>query len=55
MQAFRSECILASTVMLGVAAEDTFLTLLDVIDGNAKHERTYAAVKRERQLLGKIN
>ena len=46
MQAFRSSCILSATVMLGVAAEHTFLLLLETIDANAKHKATYAAVEK---------
>jgi len=55
MQAFRSGCILSATVMLGVATEHTFLSLLEVIDNNPKHQATYAAVQKERSILPKIN
>src|SRR5262249_44325080 len=55
MQAFRAGCILSSSVMLGVAAEHTFLTLLDTIDNNPKHQSTYAPVQKERSVLQKIN
>lgn len=55
MQSFRSGCILSATVMLGVAAEHTFLRLLEAIDSNAKHKATYAAVEKERSILPKIN
>ena len=55
MQAFRSGCILSATVMIGVAAEHTFLRLLETVDGNAAHEKTYATVKKERHILPKIN
>jgi hypothetical protein len=55
MQAFRSGCILSATVMLGVAAEHTFLTVLDTIDANPKHEPTYAPAQKERNILPKVN
>ncbi len=55
MQAFQSGCILSATVMLGVAAEHTFMLLLEVIEGNAKHKKTFASVFTERTLLRKFN
>jgi len=55
MQAFRSGCILSATVMLGVAAEHSFLSLLDVIDQNATHRQTYAPVMKQRSILPKMN
>lgn len=55
MQAFQSGCILSSTVMLGVATEHTFLLLLDVIENNLAHQKTYASVFSERTILQKIN
>ena len=55
MQAFRSGCILSSTVMLGVATEHTFLLLLDVIESKAPHQKTYASVFQERTILQKVN
>jgi hypothetical protein len=55
MQAFRSGCILSATVMLGVAAEHTFLSLIEIIDGSAKHKAAFAAVQKERSVLPKIN
>jgi hypothetical protein len=55
MQAFRAGCILSATVMLGVATEHTFLALLEIIDANPKHQATYAAVRKERSILPKIN
>jgi hypothetical protein len=42
LQAFRSGCILASTVMLGVATEHTFLLLLETIDQNPTHSATFS-------------
>lgn len=55
MQAFRSGCMLSATVMLGVAVEHTFVLLLDVLEGNAKHQKTFASVFTERTLLQKFN
>jgi hypothetical protein len=55
MQAFRSGCILSSTVMLGVATEHTFLLLLEVIEKSVTHKKTYLSVFQERTILQKIN
>lgn len=55
MQAFRSGCILSSTVMLGVATEHTFQLLLETIENNKAHEPTYSSVFRERTILQKVN
>lgn len=55
MQSFHVGCVLAATVMLGVATEHTFLFLLDKIAGNAKHSATFAKVNGERTILQKVN
>jgi len=55
MQAFRSGCLLSATVMLGVAAEHTFMLLLERIDANVAHRATFANVFNERTLLQKFN
>jgi hypothetical protein len=55
MQAFYSGCILSSTVMLGVATEHTFLLLLETIESNPTHQKTYSSVFKERNILPKIN
>jgi hypothetical protein len=55
MQSFRSGCILSATVMLGVAAEHTFLTLMDVIEGHATHKATYASALNQRSILPRMN
>ena len=55
MQAFRSGCLLSATVMLGVAAEHTFMLLLERIDANPAHRATFANVFGERTLLQKFN
>ena len=55
MQSFRAGCILAATVMLGVATEHTFLLLLEKIDRSAAHSATFASVAKERTILQKVN
>jgi len=55
LQAFRSDCILSATVMLGVATEHTFLILIEAITGNPKHQPTFSAVDKERGVLRKLN
>ena len=55
MQAFRSGCILSATVMLGVATEHTFLSLLDTIESSPSHATYYAPVFTERTILNKVN
>jgi len=54
MQAFRSGCILSATVMLGVAAEHTFETLLDVVEANPTHAATYATALNQKNALTKL-
>jgi len=55
MQSFRAGCILASTVMLGVATEHIFLLLLERIEQTAIHARTFAAAASQRTILQKAN
>jgi len=55
MQAFRSGCMLSATVMLGVAVEHTFMLLLEIIEANAAHQKTFGAVFAERTLLQRFN
>ncbi|MGA7698475.1 MAG: hypothetical protein WCB27_02635 [Thermoguttaceae bacterium] len=55
MQAYRSDCFLSATVMLGVAAEHTFDLLMDVIDATPPHDQTFAKVKRETKLFRRMN
>jgi hypothetical protein len=55
MQAFRSGCLLSATVMLGVAAEHTFMMLLERIDANPVHRASFANVFGERTLLQRFN
>lgn len=55
LQAFRSDCILSASVMLGVATEDTFLLLLETIDANPKYQPIFSTVSKERGILRKLN
>src|ERR1035438_4602865 len=55
LQAFRSGCVLSSTVMLGVATEHTFLLLIEVIEKNAAHAEIFAPIAKDRPLLSKVN
>lgn len=55
MQAFRSGCILSSTVMLGVATEHTFLLLLEKIQDSPTHKSTYKTASEQRTILQKVN
>ncbi len=55
MQSFRTGCLLAATVMLGVATEHTFLLLIEKIDQNHTHKQTFANVEQQRTILQKVN
>lgn len=55
MQSFRTGCVLASSVMLGVATEHTFLLLLEQIEQNQAYSATFASVSKERMILTKVN
>jgi len=55
LQAFRSGCILSSTVMLGVATEHTFLQVLEAIEQSPTYAKDFAAVAKERTILQKLN
>ena len=55
MQAFKTGCILSSTVMLGVATEHTFLLMLEAAEANPRHQATYRRSFTERTLLQKVN
>jgi hypothetical protein len=55
LQSYRAGCILASTVMLGVATEHTFLLLLETIAKNAAEAPKFTAVDKEFTVLRKIN
>jgi hypothetical protein len=55
MQAFRSGCILSATVMVGVATEHTFLSLLEVIEANRAHKAAFKEALSEKMILRKFN
>ena len=55
MQAFRSGCILSCSVMLGVATEHTFLTLIETIQSNAIVSKVFTNVSTQRTILEKVN
>ena len=55
MQAFRAGCILAATVMIGVASEHEFLCLLEGLEASSRWQRNFAKAAKERHLLGKFN
>lgn len=54
-QAFKSGCVLSSTVMIGVATEHSFLILLDTIENNPAHLATFRKAYDERTILRKLN
>lgn len=51
MQSFKSNCILSSTVMLGVATEHSFMLLLETLKENSIYQNVF----EEKTLLQKIN
>jgi len=55
LQAFRADCILSATVMLGVATEHAFLLLIEAIDKNPKHRTISSLIRKECGILRKIN
>ncbi len=55
MQAFKTGCILSSSVMLGVATEHTFLLLVEKIIQNPSYAPIFDKVSKERTILAKVN
>jgi len=55
MQSFKTGCVLAASVMLGVATEHTFLLLLECVESNPVHGPTFIGATRERTILQKFN
>jgi len=55
MQAFRSGCLLSATVLIGVAAEHTFLLLIDSVEVSPTWSPVFKAVSAERTLLTRFN
>lgn len=54
MQSFKSGCMLAATVMLGVASEHSFLLLLEAAEANGKYGSRFASAAKERSVLQKF-
>ncbi len=54
MQSFKSGCMLAATVMLGVASEHSFLLLVEAAETSPKYGSHFAAVSKERMILQKF-
>jgi|ERR1051325_1316332 hypothetical protein len=55
MSAFKADCLLSSSVMLGVAAEHTFLLLLEDIASNPAWSAKYHSARDQRTILQKFN
>ena len=53
-QAFRSGCLLSSSVMLGVAAEHVFLKLLKTLEDHQSYKEKFKSVFKQRTILSKI-
>lgn len=54
MQAFKTGCMLAATVMLGVASEHSFLLLLEAAESNATYGSRFTSAAKERTILQKF-
>ena len=50
MQSFRSGCMLAATVMLGVASEHSFLLLIEAAETSPKYGSRFGNVSKERTI-----
>ena len=55
MQSFLSGCMLSSSVMIGVASEDAFLSLLEEIENDKKWRNIYKNVFSQKTILQKFN
>jgi hypothetical protein len=55
LQAFRSGCILSSSVMLGVATEHTFNLLLEAVAQSPTYAKSFASVAKEQAILNRVN
>ncbi len=55
MQAFYAGCILSATVMLGAAAEHTFVLLLETLEQSSQHRATFVSVFKQGSLFRKIS
>jgi hypothetical protein len=54
MQSFRSGCMLAATVMLGVASEHSFLLLVEAAENSPKYGSHFGNVAKERTMFQKF-
>jgi hypothetical protein len=54
VQTFRIGCLLASSVMIGVASEHTFNLLLETVEVNAVHGPKFAKVFKEKTILRRL-
>ena len=54
MQSFKSGCMLAATVMLGVASEHSFLLLVEAAENSPKYGSHFGGVSKERTILQKF-
>jgi hypothetical protein len=54
MQSFKSGCMLAATVMLGVASEHSFLLLVEAAESSPKYRSHFSNVAKERTILKKF-
>lgn len=54
MQSFRVGCMLAATVMLGVASEHSFLLLVEAAEQSPKYGTHFGSVSKERTILQKF-
>lgn len=54
MQSFRVGCMLAATVMLGVASEHSFLLLVEAAEQSPKYGTHFGTVSKERTILQKF-
>lgn len=54
MQSYRSGCLLAATVMLGVASEHSFLLLVEATESNATYGQNFENVSKQKTILQKF-
>lgn len=54
MQSFKSGCMLAAAVMLGVASEHSFLLLLEGAESNSVYGSQFTSAAKERTILQKF-
>ncbi|HUY89557.1 MAG TPA: hypothetical protein VMV10_12555 [Pirellulales bacterium] len=54
MQAFKAGCVLASTIILGVAAEHTFMLVARAAEQNAAYGAFFERVEKKQWIAGKL-